>query len=446
MKLCKHSLNKIVFLSGSVIFPNVLLAAAYQDWEQSAMGAGMAHADMAAGALDASTAYYNPAGMTLIDEPQISVGGIYVNEDTTLSNIYVDETSNYGPKTIGALPDVHSNFTRVIPNVNVVYPVESLPFETTVGLAVNSSGGASTYYKHTELNNYARTTTAEVLLINPSVAFEIFDGFSIGGGWDLQEFKSRYSIGDIPGSTPANHINGNAELSSWENSWNIGVLYEWTDDTRFGATYRSKAVFSQFGQMEQNISLHGTVPIDVTGVGSDVFSEIKMPAITTFGAYHDLNDRLSLMTTIGYIQWDIVDSVTVENASFVGIAPLNSTVPMHLENTWFASIGGQYDFTKRWVGRLGFSYDQTPTQDEYREMHMPDSDRYTFAAGLGYQITKYTRLDASYQYVYTPSVNFANYAEIIDQPKNAGHVSGDAQSHANLIGLQLTWNFCCSKL
>src|SRR2546427_10761962 len=58
-------------------------AAFFQIAEQSASGIGNAFAGGAAIAEDASTVWYNPAGMTRLSRPEIVVGGSYIRPSFT---------------------------------------------------------------------------------------------------------------------------------------------------------------------------------------------------------------------------------------------------------------------------------------------------------------------------------------------------------------------------
>lgn len=55
--------------------PTTLLAAGFYIQEQGASGLGRAYAGEAAIASDASTIYFNPAGMTRLESDEVQVGG-----------------------------------------------------------------------------------------------------------------------------------------------------------------------------------------------------------------------------------------------------------------------------------------------------------------------------------------------------------------------------------
>jgi len=432
----RHSLfvAKTAILSIS-IFPVFAHAALFQSWEQSAMGAGMAHSDMAAGALDASTAYYNPAGMTLLEDQQISLGGVYVNEKAHLKNV---ETIVDGGVT--GNPNVDSSFQTVEPNFHFVYPFENVLFEPRFGLSLVMPYREATYFNSAATNPYATKTSQKALLANPSLAFKLAEKLSIGAGIDMQQLRSRYgfeNLGAVIEGVPA-QVSMDGNISDWGTGWNIGLLYEWSEETRFGATYRSKITYHQEGDLHFDYA--GAMPNET----SKGFGEIATPASTTFGIFHDVNERLSLAFTAAYVQWSVIEDIVINSEVFSTAGGSNFDIPLELENSWFFAIGGDYKLNEQWMLRSGFSYDRTPVSDENREMRYPDADSYTFAAGLGYQVTPALQIEASYQFVYSPTVDFSNpnfaaFDGVLINP--AGTIEGDAKRYANLLGLQLTWAF-----
>ena len=52
-----------------------------------------------------------------------------------------------------------------------------------------------------------------------------------------------------------------------------------------------------------------------------------------------------------------------------------------------------------WTVRAGVQRDQTPTRNGQRDARVPDSNRWNFAAGSSWQVTKAVAIDASFNYV-----------------------------------------------
>ena len=81
----KLSTLALAVASASLI-TSTALASGFKLNEQSASGVGTAYAGRAAVVEDATTVYYNPAGMSKLTRPEISLGGTYINIDAKFSN------------------------------------------------------------------------------------------------------------------------------------------------------------------------------------------------------------------------------------------------------------------------------------------------------------------------------------------------------------------------
>lgn len=450
-----YSAVVVKLAAASFLVPTLAQASMYQNFEQSAMGAGMAHADMAAGALDASTAYYNPAGMSFLEDAQLSVGGVYLNQRTELYDVSHTVSGSTTPVT-----DLYSTYDYVLPNVHIVYPFKNVPFEPRFGLSFVMPARESSFYHGADTSPYATETSQEALLFNPSLSAEVIDGLSIGAGIDMQQMVSEYNFKNLvvdfvqpnpdPPGPPIHTIinyNGNTEVSDWSTGWNVGLMYEVLEDTRLGATFRSKIGFDQEGTLK--LGAPGS-----SGLHYDAYSEIISPATTTFGIYQDIGDRLGLAFTAAFMKWDDLDEISVYSPATDGsfVAPgavFDFNVPLELENSWFFSVGGEYELDEEWIARAGFSYDQTPLPEEYNNMRFTDADRYTFALGLGYELSDSLQIDASYEFVYSPTRDFNNpdyagFEEALVNP--TGELDGQARMYSNRVGLQLTWAFLGGEL
>src|SRR6266850_372957 len=96
-------------------------AAFFQIAEQSASGIGNAFAGGAAIAEDASTVWYNPAGMTRFAGPQFVVGGSYIRPSFN-ANVLSASTVVGAPISGGGGEGGAQAF---VPNLYATYPVTS---------------------------------------------------------------------------------------------------------------------------------------------------------------------------------------------------------------------------------------------------------------------------------------------------------------------------------
>lgn len=446
------SLMHVLTFTFFVCLPMIASASAFQVNFQSVNSLGYAHADMAAQAEDASTAYYNPAGMTHIKEGQIEIGmvgyqlkGQYRNKLKPEIPAIVEETliesleTILGPLPLTSLdlylPRANNNSFDSIPNLHIVQPIPCAPWDLTLGFSVVAPWALETDYNNALVTTlYADKTRIESIQINPSIAIKPFAGLSIGAGYSVEQVKTYYSTSILV-------LGVESKLSGWKSTWNVGAMYEFNDDTRIGLTYRPKVVYHQTGKTK------------LLTAKVRAKSEFTTPGCLGFGLYHRLNCRASLMATATYTFWDKVRTVTVNSEiPAISVAGFNLdfssiSVPLNWKNTWFIGVGGDYRVNEQWTLKGGLAYDMTPTRSKYRELRVPDQDRYHFAVGARYSFNENLMFDIAYEYIYTPLTQIKNSPalpiNILEQNGIPGNIytSGHSQAHATIFGGELTWKW-----
>src|SRR5215831_4562624 len=157
-------------------------AAFFQIAEQSAAGMGNAFAGGAAIAEDASTVWYNPAGMTRLNGPQFIVGGSYIRP--SFSADVKSASSAIGPIGGGGGDAGASAF---VPNLYAAFPVSS---RFVLGAAVNAPYGLVTDYPSTWAGRYySLRSDIKTVNINPAAAYKVSDAFSMGVGANYQRLE-----------------------------------------------------------------------------------------------------------------------------------------------------------------------------------------------------------------------------------------------------------------
>lgn len=385
-------------------------ASAFQIFVQSANSVGYAHADMAALADDASTAYYNPAGMTRLKRPEISVGATNVTlvqefrsrvtspplstpVGVPILNVSLSTIDSYLPRTQGYWDDTAPNFHGVL-------PLTGAPFEATLGFSVVPTFALETDLFASIMTGYAEDTRVKCIAFNPSFAIKPFCGLSLGGGFSIQKCSNLYTSSIL--------IFGiEAKLSSWQMTWNVGALYEFNDRTRFGITFRPKRTHFQQGRTQ------------ILGFDVHSKSDFVLPATVTAGFYHQLTCRTAILGTLGYTLWSQFKQVTVTSnlpeeltinavfkLDFLGVP--NVSIPFNWKNTFLIAIGANQWATDKWLIKGGFAFDKSPTYRATRELRIPDQDRYHFALGARYCVSDCWTFDFGYQYIYLPTARIQN--------------------------------------
>ncbi|HYL18911.1 MAG TPA: outer membrane protein transport protein, partial [Burkholderiales bacterium] len=174
-------------------------AAGFALIEQSPSQVGNAFAGGAASAEDASTIYFNPAGMTQLSGKQIVVGvhGIKPSAEFNNSGSHLNAPLTAFPLTGGTGGDAGS--WAAVPNV---YASWQLSPQWFIGLGINSPFGLSTDYDSNWVGRYQGITSDLMTVnINPSIAYKINDKISVGAGVSAQyidvDLKKAIDFGTI---------------------------------------------------------------------------------------------------------------------------------------------------------------------------------------------------------------------------------------------------------
>jgi long-chain fatty acid transport protein len=178
------------------ILPLSVRAGSFQLSETSVSGLGTAFAGGAASASDASTLFWNPAGLARLDygEFQMGLHAIIPSDE------YSDRGSRYNlPGTpFNGLPVLGTNggnagVNHILGNMYLSQPVfrNTSYGDLTVGLGMFTPFGLETDYQPDWVGRYAALRTKLTTIdLQPTVAWR-WDRFSIGAGLDIQYASAR---------------------------------------------------------------------------------------------------------------------------------------------------------------------------------------------------------------------------------------------------------------
>jgi long-chain fatty acid transport protein len=352
---------------------------------------GTAAAGRAAMAADASTAASNPAGMTLLDRSQMLVAfqGLYVDArfDTDIASFGGGDGGNAG----GFVPAGSFHY------------VHSLTPDWKFGISTGSYFGLGVDYGDDWAGRYY-TTEAELLTfgINPSVGYRVNDWLSVGGGFNIiyAELTQKAAInnGAVPGQ--AGLSDGELKLEDDEVAYgfNLGILLEPWDGTRFGVSYRSEVDL----EFKDVTSLKNIGPIlqgilNLSGLaGSKVDVDMTVPQLMMVSAYHQLTDRWAVMGNIGWQDWSEFgkQDLTLESTTSTTF-----TKDLEYDDTWHFALGAQYRFADSWLWSLGAAYDTSPTDDDTRTPDLPLDRQIRIGTGIQYDWNKDVTVGAAYEYL-----------------------------------------------
>lgn len=437
-------------------------ASGFQLFEQNAVNMGDFGAGGAAIAEDASTAYYNPAGLIRIPDQQlvasgdVVLSGLKFNGTSTWSQMVPPQFSRFFPSYTETANGVQGGRNVFIPAFHYAAPMSD---RLVIAISAASPFGLATDYSQTSALRYAATESElKVIDLSPSFGFAVTKCFSVGAGFDADRMDvTLNSVGGIPiaGSAPTTFdtLSKNSD-SAWGYGWHAGALYQFSPATRIGLAYRSRVFFdlddgrSRFIGPLAGEAISGQ-PVASTLISNDLSSRVTLPPTTTLSAYHDINCHWAVDGTVNYTQWDIYNNnLVLENVQAVALALpsmaitptlINPVIPQNFHNTWRFALGGIYTPVQCFSLRAGVGYDQTPTNNTDRDIRLPDGNRFAVALGAHYQIIKPIGIDVGWTHFFTQKVN-VNYTVVTGG--QAVTVNGNFHNRADVLGAQLTWDFC----
>ena len=341
-------------------------AASYQLNDYSVTGLGRSYAGLGVVGDDYSAIAYNPAGMTLKDR---SGAQQVVNLIGVTSKVRSLETNE----------KAHMKFWQTVPAGFVQYNVND---RFKIGGGIYAPFGLKTKYKADWFGNeHAILSKLDIVDFNVSAAYKLTDKLSLGASAIL-----RYIYGRMTQKAPA--MMGGADINfnvhGWSQTGTLGLMYEFTKDTRVGVSYRLRSAQKANGRFKVG------APVNM---GADVHANPDLPETVTFSAYHRIHD-FGLSGTARWTHW---------TSSFPDFSIRSPLIPggekksyYKYQNTWTLAAGVDYYMNENLTLRAGVAYDESPThKPDRRTYRIPDSDRRWMSVGASYAMENW-QFDAGY--------------------------------------------------
>lgn len=432
-----------------------LQAGGFAVTEKGVSGLGNAYSGGAAVAEDAGTVYWNPAGMTRLAGHNAAASlvvtkpGYEFKSAQTATNALVlpiEPTGAYGGD---------AGSTVWLPNIFYSHSVSD---KLKVGIDIVVPYNLDTEYDSLWVGRYyAIKSQLQTYDINPAVAYRISEQWSLGGGVSAQyldaELTNAVDFGLINAldlgnafplipSTPTSDGSMQVTGDDWGFGFNLGVLFELSENTRFGLTYRSKMEHSLDG-------LAGfTYPAAAPGVGpasglvnQNVRVEIDMPATASLSGYHQIG-KWALMGDITWTQWSTLDELRIDYAN-AGVA--DDVTTLNWDDTIRIAVGVTWIFSDEWSWRCGLAFDQTPVSSAALQTPtIPDEDSIWLSLGGSWKFAENWGLDFGGAYIRTNDAEINKTAPsppATNENTYRGNLAGSYDVNAYTLGLQINFRF-----
>lgn len=419
-------------------------AAGFAIIEQSVTGLGRAFAGSAAVAEDASTIFFNPAGLTYLTHSQLANGLNFIKPESDFTNEGSTLPAGLGGAAITGNGDDGGKL-GIVPNL---YYAHRLNERMVAGIGINAPFGLVTEYSDTSVGRYhAIKSDLKTININPSFAFQTTEKLSLGFGINLQyadlELSQAVDFGAVCAAagagacaTPQAH-DGKANLTADDWSWgyNLGLIFQATDATRIALAYRSKISHHMHGKGSFEIPDNNAVQGVASAAGftnGTIDGKVSLPESASFAIHHQINDRWAIMGDASWTRWSRFQALTINSVDSVR---LNSSKEEKWDNNMRYGIGLTYIHNDTWTFRGGVAYDETPVSDQYRTPRIPDEDRKWLAVGASYKYSDHITLDAGYTHIFVsdPTIN--------DTDANGYTLKGKYNAGVDILGVQMRWLF-----
>lgn len=389
---------------------------------------------------DWSAAYWNPAGLTQLEQSEFTVMGVAISPR-------VEYTPNitYGGINVGyrnGAVRYPSDKTVFIPDGAGIFKLEN--FEGfTAGLAVFVPNGLASEWDlvnpPSEMNlrypfpYYDHKADFKVFDFHPTIAKAFMeDKLSVGMGVSIQRGSVVFKKTLLkPSGFPIPHenllVDTEIDGSGWGYGANFGILYKMTDKIQLGVSGKTGTTLKLKGNADQTLYVFsnedlkniliaqaeasGASPQQIALIRAlfgtanlssspDAEADIKTPADIGFGLAYKPTDKLTITGDITYTQWSALDSILVElsGSDPLGQPSEDSPIMLNWDNTVRFSLGLEYWAAKSLALRGGYYLDPSPIPNSTFSPLIPDlGDKNSFNIGAA---LNFSGMELSYAFEY----------------------------------------------
>lgn len=395
-------------------------------YEDGTPSVGLAGAGYSAGAMDASTLWKNPAGMSLLEGSQFVFGAELLQGNITFAPN--SQTSPFlgtdrGGNALPLLPEGSMYFTHKFND------------KVSAGLGMFSYFGLAEDYNQNWVGRYyVQKGVLAGVSVMPSLSYKVNEWLSLGAGMNAMGgmFSSEVAVNN------GNWAGGDGQLKLKDNNWGFGavggIMIKLSDKTRFGATYASR-VKLDFSDTPEWSNLRPGLELLLKARGlyaANLDLGVTVPQKVIGGIHHELNDRWAVMADAGWENWAQFGQVSV------GVASSNPTSIVYnneYQNTWHVGGGAVFKASPQWTLTGGIGYDSSPVTDANRTLTLPMNQQWRFGLGALWQLNTKLNLGVGWDLIWMGNMNVDQYRGDL-----AGQVSGAYEgAYINAWAINLKW-------
>ncbi|MGF1756566.1 outer membrane protein transport protein [Photobacterium sagamiensis] len=297
----------------------------------------------------------NPAGLVGLKTNQLQLGLQIVD----LTAEFKSTSPTVGKKDGGS--------TELVPAVFYAYRLND---NIVLGTSFHAAGALSfDYGSDWAGKNFLNDVEFAFLNLTGSIGYRVNDQFAIGGALVIQQFSL-----DLSTTVPPLRPSGTERKQSSDGDdvtpgFNLGLMYDLSDDTRIGFHYTSK--------IEHELDMDwdsARFPLLDKFLSGNFDLKITTPASYTLGGSHQLDQQWRLMARLAYEQWSDFGELTAKTD--IGTIDGN----MNLEDIYDIGIAAEYR-TPAWTVYTGISYQEAIVSEEDRLISLPADKSWKLGVG-----------------------------------------------------------------
>ena len=412
--------------------------------ETNASGQGNAYAGAAANTNDASTIFFNPAGLMRLQDDHVVVAGHLIIPDSSFTNNGSTNATTAGGGAIGGAND-DGGFNALVPNF---YLVKTIDDSMKVGFGLNSPFGLATKYSDDWVGRYhAVVSDLKIINMNPSIGYRVNDRLTVGAGLDLMiadvTLSSAIDFAALLGQPPGSG-DGFVELTGDNFSdpgygLNFGLQYAISEKTTLGVAYRSEVDIDVEGDADFTVPASAALLV-ATGrfIDTGFKAGISLPASFSLSVAHAM-DKITYLADVTWTGWSSFEELRIK---FDNPSQPDGVTTESWDDTLRYSIGVDYQYTDNIVLRSGLAFDETPVPDAaHRTPRLPGNDRTWLSFGASYVMDETLSFDVGYSHLFISDSKIDNQVESNSSDNVKANLVGSYEGSVDILSVQLNWKY-----
>ncbi|NOR67292.1 MAG: hypothetical protein GQ528_08045 [Woeseiaceae bacterium] len=406
---------------GLKIVFTLVLAGLVMGGSSPSLATGPAFTGFAAKADTAETVYLNPAGMARLERPSFYGNPLI---------LYTENSTEITAEGVEGKRTLDDDSVMFLPGLYYCRPLND---RWSIGIGPNGASGIGTSYGDEWAGRYILDEWSMFFVgIAPSVAYRVNDELSLGGS--VSANYSQFNLKKAVFNPDAPNAPGEFELETdgFAFGGTVGLLYEFTPQTRFGIVYRSELEASNEGDPEfSDLTPARQALLDRVGIlDQEVSIDTNQPQSVVAGIFHDFGNGWTMTLDslwVDFSEWNI-DNIEIGNIEI-------TKEGTEYQDIWAASLGFTYDWKPDWTLGSGVGYVSSVVEDENRTLFTRYDEIWAVGVGIKHQFNERRSLGLDVTFIQFGDGEF----EISDAPI-VGDIKGEYDKNYGVsFGISTTW-------